>query len=719
MTEIPARPSADALPARTLRWRLASWATVAWLAAVAGRYLWTAGDALRHPANGGAEERWALVWIAYCLAALLWHGLVRGPLAAALWRAGLAAAAAAMILASGRLLPALVCAWLVSLAGCLGGRILRFLRATPSDVAFEWPAVAIPAGLAVLATAALLLGIAGLLAPGWLAALAAALTLRERHALWTGAKRLTGAFVRTALTAEQGILVALCGFPALFNLAWALAPEVQYDALNYHLAVPAAFLARHRVVDLPSYWHSYFAQMAEMLFAFFLALGGPIAVKLLVLAMGIVAALGVFALGRALGNDRVGLWAAALFSTTPMTVWLSTTADTDLAAALFLLAGFIALLRWRERREDGWLWSSGWLAGAALGVKATAAYGLPVLALTVLRDLARRRAVSPLDRWRSLAGFAAAGSLSALPWYLPRYVFTGNPFFPLLNNFFPGARALPPGFDPGGVVGEGYGRAATIWRTLQSPFLLSFAANRFREFPPGATGAALAIAFPLGFLLPGLRRGGWVVLLAACGIFLVLWDRTFGGARLAFPVLPLAAALAVAAVESRAPPGWRRRLAFGLLSAILLAQVAEAPVQFWNIPDRAPVRVALGRETPERFLLRALPEYAALEYVNREARPGQRVLGVAVANVRFYSRPPLDTMGENWDLQGLVARTPPDRLAAGLASMGYAFLLLHESRISEGAAPVPFLERPFLDRFADLAFERGGWRVYRLRGGER
>src|SRR5207247_6037862 len=185
------------------------------------------------------------------------------------------------------------------------------------------------------------------------------------------------------------------------------------------------------------------------------------------------------------------------------------------------ITSLVALVRWRRKREDGWLLASGFLAGGALGVKATALYGLPVLGLVVLWDLARRRDRTWPVRLRSLAGFAAALSLSALPWYLLRYAFTGNPFFPLFNGLFHGTRAVPPGFGAGDIVGHGYGRASPFLALLKVPFLLTFGTNRFGEpFPAGALGVALVVLLPLGLMLLLLRRrrGDVAVALAACAV---------------------------------------------------------------------------------------------------------------------------------------------------------------------------------------------------------
>src|SRR5262249_26995605 len=163
--------------------------------------------------------------------------------------------------------------------------------------------------LLLLALISLALAVVGLLAPAWILGTLAALTLVGAPAIRRFLRDLRERAARPSSPPEQGTLLAACSVVGLINLAWALAPEIQYDALNYHLAVPRAFLESRRAVDLPYFWHSYFAQMMESLFAIGMAVAGPAAAKLLSFAASIGAALGVSALGRRLFNDRVGLWA--------------------------------------------------------------------------------------------------------------------------------------------------------------------------------------------------------------------------------------------------------------------------------------------------------------------------------------------------------------------------------------------------------------------------
>src|SRR5262249_17387785 len=149
------------------------------------------------------------------------------------------------------------------------------------------------------------------------------------------------------------------------------------------------YLQQGAVLEQSNFFHSYFAHLIEMIFVPCLALGGQAAVKLLILGAATVCAVGVFVLGRMVFDGRVGLWAAVLFYTTPVVMFLSGAANTDLMTALFLTGMAIAFLRWRAYREASWLYVLAALAGAAFAGKLTAAFGLVLPGVLVLWHLVR------------------------------------------------------------------------------------------------------------------------------------------------------------------------------------------------------------------------------------------------------------------------------------------------------------------------------------------
>src|SRR5262249_38451997 len=215
----------------------------------------------------------------------------------------------------------------------------------------------------------------------------------------------------------------------LLNLMWAVAPEIQFDANNYHLAVSQIYLRNHGFINLPYFFHSYFYRLVEMLFTIALALNGPAAAKLLAFGFGLIAAFAVFSLGKLAFDERVGLWAASFFYTTPIVSWLSGTAYIDNAVAMLLTATVIAFLRWhRSREEAGWLYAAATLAGAAVAAKVNAAFGLPVILAVALWHLRSRP--------KTLAVCGVLTILVAAPWYALTYHWTGNPVLPMLNGIF-------------------------------------------------------------------------------------------------------------------------------------------------------------------------------------------------------------------------------------------------------------------------------------------
>ncbi len=702
---------------------LAAASLSAWLAATAAWYVWTAVRALGHPLNSGADLLWAGVWLLFA-ALVLVSRAVLGPAAHAIvWQSGIAAAALAIIVLSRQGAAVLVALSFLFLAWALGDWLLGRLGAEPA-LPLEQTFIAAALGLPLLAFLGLALALLGRLTAGWVFGALALLTLLAARRLWirlrlrrtAGPKGAPGRFFGASdAVPERGAVLALLGFVALVNLAWALAPEIQYDALNYQLAVPAAYAAEHRLVNLPVYWHSYFSHLVNMVFALAMALHAPAAAKLLVYATGILAALSAYVLGRSLFHERAGLWAAALFYTTPLVGWLSSTAYVDLPVTLFFSASLLALLRWRATRAPGWIGASGLLAGAALGSKLTALCAAVSLLAVFAVLLWREADLPPARKAGALAAFLLGLGLAAAPWYAIVFVFTGNPFFPLFNGVF-----RSPAWDPVNTnLNAGlFGIGASPGALGRLPFALTFDTSRFGEaMSDGGAGLALAL-LPASVVLGWKALAGKRFLVAIAACYLLLWAFTVQYARYYIPLLPAVCVLAVAALASAAQiasEAGRRfpRVNLALLFVVLLVQVPLHFPQYWNIPERVPVPLALGMETREAFLERALGGiYDAVRHVNAVARPGEKALTGGADAMRFYLKAPLASMSETFDLKRICDSLPPDRLARNLLKNGYAYLLV-DGEIDRNR-PDPFSSPVFLRRFARLEFQHGSGRVYRL-----
>jgi len=236
-------------------------------------------------------------------------------------------------------------------------------------------ACAMPLGMGVISLIVLVLGLLGWLtqAAVWLmlSVLTVSLLRKWYRTIWMFVRKRPGL---PALMDQPNEFIVVCSLALAFaipNLMWTLAPEVEFDALNYHLAVPKAFLQHSRIIELP-FLQYYLARLVELFLTVCLVVEASATAKLWVFLMSVCAVLSVFALGRRFFDARIGVWAAALFATTPLVGWLSGTVYIDNIIAMTIAASFIAFIHWDESGKAGWLILTGAIAGVAVGSKLNA-----------------------------------------------------------------------------------------------------------------------------------------------------------------------------------------------------------------------------------------------------------------------------------------------------------------------------------------------------------
>ncbi len=679
-----------------------------WTVVITVRYSRAVLQSVGSPFNEGADVEWLVVWLAIavftCLAITLRRLL---PLALGL----LIAACLTITILSGAFMSAVMALWIFVLAWAWGLRILQVARVQIDD-AVEAASVAVPLGLLVLALAAFGLALVHLLTTFWIWVLLLGLSASQGRALI----RLIHLPALTTHKPGLGIWFPLMvSAPVVvLNLVWAVAPEVQFDAINYHLAVPRIYLDNAGFIDLPYFFQSYLFRLVEMLFAIGLGLHDEVVAKLISFGLGLIAACGVFTLGKLIFDTRTGCWAAAFFYTTPVVSWLSGTTYIDHAVAVFLTAGIIAFFRWRNARERmGWIYTSALLAGAAVGTKLTAVYGLPVLFGFLILSLWRGSAGRMV---KTSAMYAVLFLVVILPWYGLTYYWTGNPVFPLLNGVF-----KSPLWDTESRLSNSgnFGIGSSPSSLLRLPFRLTFDSMRFGESSPsGSAGVALLLAFPfsVGLLLAGTRNTG--LLLITSFIYLLLWAYSFQYVRYYVPILPVISILGVATVFHFSELPLLGTINRVCLMLALIMQFPTTSIQFWNIPERFPIAVALGRETREHFLERALGGYATVKYLNEVTKAGDRLLGVDVEQFRFYLNVPLETFAGSTG--GSVSRTaagmsPDERLLRRLKEARFSHILVRRGALKDPPAWYPYLKPDFLDQFTVMEFSDESTLVYRLK----
>jgi hypothetical protein len=221
--------------------------------------------------------------------------------------------------------------------------------------------------------------------------------------------------------------------------AWvgALAPEVEYDALWYHLWLPRLWLQAGAPVDIVHEYVSLYPLAWQLLYGAGLTLGGPVSAKLLHFAAYALLLLATARLAARLLPLASPRLAAALVATAPTVLWEATTAYVDVAVGLYVTVALLAVAAYCRDRSRAWIAAAAIALGMALATKHLALLALVLLASGLW--WLERRVVGARRAWRPAVLFVALALLQPLPWYLRSWAASGNPVFPDLYGVF-GAR---------------------------------------------------------------------------------------------------------------------------------------------------------------------------------------------------------------------------------------------------------------------------------------
>lgn len=680
-------------------------AALFWSLAVTIVYFYVCVSTLFEPFNYGDEKTWALIFGVVSTLVVLAH-FAPSIVLRVVFPALIVAAFVTVIIRSGSVAALLIAVLLMAAALGLGDGLMRLLRLdADGSRGLETTLVSLMAGFGVLGVLGFFLATVYLLkTPIVLAVLAVSAGLSVRPLRALRRKSAPGLLPQMR---ERPALLAIGGYMMLLNLAWTVAPEVQYDALNYHLTVAAAYARAGGVVDL-LFTHSYLAGLVESVYALVMVFGLQTAAKMIPFAIALICAGCVYALTDRVAGKRAAAWAALLFYSIPLIMWASGTTDVEIALGGFVATTAISLMRWHESGQTNWLYFAAILLGSGLGVKPTMGLLIPVLGVLFLHYVIAGKDSAFRARLRT-AFFIALISLGmSAPWPLLRERFTGNPFYPVFNQWFPVHRYTP---EVGPPLGGNVRVPLAAVPLIKFPARFTFKTVWYSEsgVTSGGVGPYLLLAVP-ALLLIRRERFNLNLLCALAFTWVAVWTVMFSYARFYIPVLPVIVPLAVAVVIAAARK--KTWLAQGMCISIFAGQSLSMPVQFWVIPERIPHRNALGLESDEDFLARVHRGIPAARYLNRHAAPGETAVGLGFERVRYYLDVPFHSWRDMPEVQTISHIAEPARLAEALDRHGYDWLIIDELEPDNGEK---YLAQPFLECFAELRFRDRQHAVYRLR----
>jgi len=491
------------------------------------------------------------------------------------------------------------------------GRLL-FGEGTEARLAF-------PAGLAVLSLAIFLTAHLRVHYPlTYLVALLLPIAAGYRHTRKLAIEWLDCLRPTRRWTASECAAFAACVF--LLGAFWliTLEPEVSTDGLDVHMAAAADMAMHHAFTfDFHKFVWALMPMGADWCYSAGFILGGEYAARLLNFAMLASLAVMIFRACREFLPAAVAAFLAALFLSTPMVLLVTGSMFIENFVAALVLAGVVALWRFRETARARYLFLSMFLLGASvtfkLGAIAVVILAAPFVAIAISdtwRLLGKRR------RWLIPAAVLILIVVAAAP-YANAWVRAGNPVFPFANQQF--RSPLVPS-DPHAhfyINDRRYTQPLT-WRT---PAILTFATHLYYEGQDGSFGFQYLLLLPLTLVcLISMKSfaGRSAVVVGFGGAVLVAAALPNG--RYFYPLLPFLTIAAGAAL------GWMRDRYKHAFAATVAAAGAVAALNIWFLPCAdwyhrdfysAPIFSAKGRQA---YLTKNGAVRDVVAYLNRTDR---------------------------------------------------------------------------------------------------
>ena len=452
---------------------------------------------------------------------------------------------------------------------------------------------------------------------------------------------------------------AAVGGALLFALLGAMLPEIQYDAVWYHLNFPRRYLESGFLVDFPCDHMSPTPQHVELLYGYGLVFGDARAAKLIHLGFGVLAGLWAALMAARLAGPRWAPVAAGLFLTAPTVTWEMTTAYNELPLAFVATGAVAVLLEWRKRPDRRPLVVAGLLLGIGLAGKHLAMFFLAPIAVGVLLVPVGTASRGFGRRCLDAALLCVVAVAVALPWYVRAWVLTGNPLFPMFYDQLTALGVHVRRWDAQAQRGwwnamRRYGHGRTPGDLLLLPFRATWDSLRYS----GSVGPAWLMGLPIVALTWTRLSRDARLMAGLVVVFILLWVSPWSSFQIRYlvPVAPLVAVLLATTgrefAEMLDEAGWpamRRAVELGLVAMLVLnlplftkahdARSGWVATAMHNIGPGA-WRTAVGAYDHHRYLRERLESYQAVQHVNELVPREGRVVWFGEA-AHFYAVPEL------------------------------------------------------------------------------
>ena len=366
-------------------------------------------------------------------------------------------------------------------------------------------------------------------------------------------------------------------------------------------------------------------------------------------------------------------------------------------------------------------------AGAAWATKLTGLIVLPLVILGIA--LEGKKDNNPARVLKHIAIFSGIVFLFMAPWWIRNYLYSGNPFLPLLMQFLGGEDRV--NWDPNRAMMfnsyvNNFGMGRGLWDLLLLPYNLTFKAQPHSYNFDGQIGIVFFMLVPA--LIAGMwkpRPPRWIALSVCFAVLICFWFVYFQYVRFLAPAFAALTLLCVAGLEKAtrpqsengSPPRWLSQLLLGVVACGVLFNV-NLIQESWQ--KKAPWKYVTGKETRDQYLARNIPRYPMYQAMNR-LNPEAKVLLVYMRNLGFLAERSFhsDSIYEAHTLQKILTQdASPEGILRQLQTLGITHLMFDRKFVFGKDAAFPPDHQTALNRFlknrAHLLKQMDDFFLYRL-----
>lgn len=557
----------------------------------------------------------------------------------------------------------------------------------------------------------------------------------------------------------KAVLVGLVALIVVSVVILAYVPPVSRDALIHHLALPKLYLKHGGIYEIPTAQFSYYPMNLDLLYMIPLYFGNDIIPKYIHFVFALLTAIFIFRYLRWRLDDVYALLGVVLFLSLPVIVKLSITVYVDLGLIFFSAAALFYLFKWMNNNYTlkHLLVSAVW-CGLCLGTKYNGLIVFFLLTLFVILIFAKS-SQNIVNKQSKAIGFGATFMLVALivfsPWAIKNYIWTGNPVYPLYDSWFNSKKTEagnPTAAEKTADLFENsrtdvnhssgdWGHFTTRkivfkekwWEIILIPIRIFFQGKDDNpKYFDGKLNPLLFFLPILAFLRikknsPEVRNEKKVLISFSVLIIMYAFVQTDMRIRYISPAIPPLVVLSMFGLNDLMLvlrdrfSGHTRKI--GLAAVYLSVSILlclNALYIFHQFRYVSPLNFISGRVARDAYIEQYRPEYAAIQFANKEVPDNGIILGIFVGGRSYYSNRKMVFDFKKFLLDTFQQNFSAEQVTANLSDAGITHLIVRYDLFNQWAEN-NFDENQqknmaqLFNTHMDLVFSKGGHGVFQLR----